>query len=190
MMKERELLDIYDGNRRFTGRVMLRGEALRPGDYRLVVLVWIVNGAGELLITLRSPEKEDWANYWENTGGAVKAGETSREGCVRELFEETGIRAEPDEPELLSSHRGKSAFYDAYAIRRDISAEQVRLQPGETAAAMWVSRRKFEKMCRNGSVAAPIAAGYRRIRPALESFITRQSKSVQTCKKEETRGGF
>ena len=175
MMNERELLDIYDENRRLTGRVVLRGEELKPGDYRLVVLVWIVNGAGELLITLRSPEKEDWANFWENTGGAVKAGETSREGCVRELFEETGIRAEPDEPELLSSHRGKSAFYDAYAIRRDISADKLRLQPGETVDAMWVSRRRFEKMCREGSVAAPIAASYRRIRPALENFIARHS---------------
>ena len=92
-----ELLDIYDKNRIFMGRSIVRGEKRTADEYVLVALVWITNSRGELLITLRSPEKEHWGNYWENTGGAVQAGETSLIGCVRELMEETGISAEASE---------------------------------------------------------------------------------------------
>lgn len=166
-----ELLDIYDENRKFTGKRIVRGESRCQDEYVIVVLVWIVNSRGELLITLRSPEKESWPDYWENTGGAVQAGESSVEGCIRELMEETGISAETSELTLINSHRGKGAFYDAYAIKRDISIDELRLQPGETVDAMWVTVDRFEEMCADGSVAAPVAAGYRRVKPRLMKYI-------------------
>ncbi len=166
-----ELLDIYDKNRNFTGKRVVRGTPRKAGEYFLVALVWIVNSRGELLITLRSPEKESWPNHWENTGGAVIAEESSAEGCVRELLEETGVRAEISELTLLNEHRGETAFYDSYAILRDMPIENVRLQPGETSDAMWVSVERFEAMCADGSVAAPIVGGYRRVKPALMKYI-------------------
>jgi len=39
---------------------------------------------------LRHPNKKEYSNYWENTGGSVLSGETSKVGAIRELFEETG----------------------------------------------------------------------------------------------------
>lgn len=166
-----ELLDIYDKNRRFTGKSIVRGEARRDDEYILVALAWIVNSRGELLITLRSHEKESWPDHWENTGGAVQSGESSVEGCVRELMEETGIIAEASELTLLNEHLGKVAFYDTYAIVKDIDIGQLRLQPGETADAQWVTVERFEEMCADGSVAEPIAGGYRRVKPALMEYI-------------------
>ena len=95
-----EYNDIYDSNRCLTGRVHLRGEGWRSGEYGLVVCVWVYDGRGHFLLTRRSPGKS-FAGTWENSGGAAQAGETSRQAIVRELFEETGIRAEPEEFELL-----------------------------------------------------------------------------------------
>lgn len=166
-----ELLDIYDKNRRLTGKRIVRGESHGADEYVLVALVWIVNSRGELLITLRSPEKESWPNHWENTGGAVQAGESSLEGCVRELMEETGIAAEASELTMINMHRGKNAFYDTYAVKKDISITELHLQPGETVNAMWVTVERFEEMCADGSVAAPIAGGYRRVKPALMEYM-------------------
>ena len=166
-----ELLDIYDKNRKFTGKTIVRGEYLAPGEYVTVALVWIVNSRGELLITLRSPEKEHCPNQWENTGGAVLAGERSIEGCVRELMEETGIEASTSELTLINEHRGQNAFFDTYAIVKDISCDEVTLQPGETADAQWVTIERFEEMCVDGSVAEPIVGGYRRVKPALMEYI-------------------
>ena len=57
--------------------------------------VWVVNSLGDFLLTLRSPEKEASPGCWENSGGAVVAGETSLQGALRELGEETGIQASP-----------------------------------------------------------------------------------------------
>ncbi|MDD6189556.1 MAG: NUDIX domain-containing protein [Clostridiales bacterium] len=166
-----ELLDIYDENRNFTGKRIVRGERRGKDEYGLAVAVWIVNSRGELLITLRSPEKESWPDYWENTSGAVQAGESSLEGCIRELREETGISAEPSEPVLMDIQRSKNTFFDSYVIKKDIAIDELRLQPGETVDAMWVTVERFEEMCADGSVAAPIAAGYRRVKPLLMKYI-------------------
>ena len=70
--------DIYDEDRQPTGRVHLRGTPWKPGEYGLVVCVWVYDGRGRLLLTRRSPGKS-FAGTWENSGGAAKAGETSRE---------------------------------------------------------------------------------------------------------------
>ena len=106
-----EYNDIYDSNRQRTGRVHLRGTPWRSGEYGLVVCVWVYDGRGNLLLTRRAPQKS-FAGTWENSGGAAKAGETSRQAIARELFEETGIRAEEAEFELLESGRDGNTFFD------------------------------------------------------------------------------
>ena len=97
-----ELNDIYDENRNLTGKLHRRGTPWKPGEYGVVVCVWVYDGRGHLLLTRRAREKS-FAGTWENSGGAVKAGETSRQAIARELYEETGIQAEPEEFELLDS---------------------------------------------------------------------------------------
>ena len=39
-----------------TGKTMLRGERLKPGQYHLVVHIWIVDEAGRLLIQRRADD--------------------------------------------------------------------------------------------------------------------------------------
>ena len=41
-----ERVDVYDASRRPPGRVRRRGEAMKPGEYGLVVCVWVCDGAG------------------------------------------------------------------------------------------------------------------------------------------------
>ena len=151
-----EFNDIYDENRRPTGRLHRRGDRWRKGEFGLVVCVWVYDGYGKLLLTRRAPEKS-FAGTWENSGGAVKAGETSRQAIVRELFEETGIRAEEDEFELLDSGKDNSAFYDYYCLRRNVAIEDIVLQPGETAAAKWVTFEEVHRMIRHKQICNVIA---------------------------------
>ena len=75
-----DLVDVYDGHRRLTGRIHRRGDRLAKGDYILVVCVWVSDGRGRLLLTLRAPEKLASPNAWENSGGAALAGETGSSG--------------------------------------------------------------------------------------------------------------
>ena len=94
--------DIYDKDRNLTGRTHRRGSKWGAGEYGLVVCVWVHDGNGNLLLTRRAPQKS-FPGTWENPGGAAQAGESSLQAIRRELFEETGIRAEEGDFELTIS---------------------------------------------------------------------------------------
>ncbi len=161
-----EFNDIYDEQRNLTGRVHKRGTPWKQGEYGLVVCVWVYDGEGRLFMTRRAPGKS-YAGTWENSGGAAQAGETSLQAIVRELYEETGIRAEAEEFELLDSDRDKYFFYDFYALKRKFPLVQVRLQPGETDAAKWVTHGQVHEMIRKGKICQIIASQFLRQEPLL-----------------------
>lgn len=146
-----EFNDIYDENRNLTGRTHRRGTPWQPGEYGLVVCVWVYDGRGHLLLTRRAKEKS-FAGTWENSGGAARAGETSRQAIVRELYEETGIQAEEEEFELLSTQQDRNTFYDFYCLKRQVRLKDIRLQPGETDDVMWASFGKVRWMVRTGKI--------------------------------------
>ena len=151
-----EYSDVYDGNRNLTGRRHLRGTSWQKGDYGLIVCVWVYDGMGRILLTQRAPEKS-FAGTWENSGGAAQAGETSRQAIARELFEETGIRANPEEFELLATRRDKDAFFDFYSLRDDTPLEGIVLQKGETTAVKWATFKEIHQMIRKKEICRVIA---------------------------------
>ena len=165
--------DIYNEDRVCTGRRHLRGTPWHDGEYGLVVCVWVYDGRGNILLTRRAPGKS-FAGTWENSGGAVKAGEDSLQAIVRELYEETGIRAEAGEFELLTTTRDKNMFYDHYCLHRQTPLEEVVLLPGETDAARWASFPEIHEMIRTGQMCAIIGEQFLNEEPAL-----RQRQSAQ-----------
>ena len=163
-----ELNDIYDENRRLTGRKHKRGTYWRKGEFGLVVCVWVHDGEGKLLLTRRAKGKS-FAGTWENSGGAAKAGESSLEAISRELFEETGIRAGQEEFEFIGSDRDSHAFYDFYCLRRSIPLEKIVLQPGETDGVQWATFEKVHEMIRTGEICQIIAKQFLRQEPLLRN---------------------
>lgn len=161
-----EFNDIYDKNRNLTGKVHRRGTPWRAGEYGLVVCVWVYDGRGKLLMTRRAKEKT-FAGTWENSGGAAQAGENSRQAIARELFEETGIRAEESEFELLYSQRDRSAHYDFYCLRKDVPIEEIVLQPGETDDVAWYTFAQVHQLIREKKICQIIARQFLKQEPAL-----------------------
>lgn len=151
-----EYNDVYDENRNRTGRLHLRGTPWGAGEYGLVVCVWVYDGEGNILLTRRAPEKS-FAGTWENSGGAARAGEESLQAIVRELFEETGIRAEAAEFELLTTVRDDCAFYDHYCLKKKVPLSEVVLQPGETDDVQWASFAKVHELIERGEICKIIA---------------------------------
>ena len=156
-----EFNDIYDKNRNLTGRVHRRGTRWRQGEYGLVVCVWVYDGKGNLLLTRRAPGKS-FAGTWEKSGGAAKAGETSRAAIARELFEETGIRAGEEEFEFLGSDRDRSAHYDFYCLKRNTPLTKIVLLPGETDGVQWASMEDVRRMVRTGEICRVIGRQFLR----------------------------
>lgn len=146
-----EYNDIYNENRELTGKVHLRGTPWLPGEFGMVVCVWVYDGHGHILMTRRAKGKT-FAGTWENSGGAAKAGEDSLSAICRELWEETGIRAEAEEFELLRSVRDRNTFFDHYCLKRQTPIEQIVLLPGETDAVKWVTFDEIHSMIEAGQI--------------------------------------
>ena len=162
-----EYNDIYDENRNLTGRIHQRGTPWKAGEYGLVVCVWVYDGKGKLLLTRRAKGKS-FAGTWENSGGAAKAGETSRSAIARELFEETGIWAEEDEFELLDTDMHKNTIYDHSPLKRQVNLKDIVLLPGETDAVQWASFGKVRWMIHTKKICKIIGHQFFRMEPKLK----------------------
>ena len=161
-----EFNDIYDIHRNRTGRLHLRGTPWQPGEYGLVVCVWVHDGEGKLLLTRRAPEKS-FAGTWENSGGAAQAGEDSLTAIVRELYEETGVQATAEEFELLGSDRDQVCFYDFYCLEKKVDLKDIQLLPGETDDVRWATFQEVHELIDRGQICQIIANQFLRQEPML-----------------------
>ena len=162
-----ELWDLYDRDRIPIGQLWELSTELPMGTYHLVVYILTFNEEGDLLITLRDHNKDRYAGLWEVTGGSALAGETSRIAACRELFEETGVLAEPDDLVLLAQMREHHSHMDFYRLDKDISMDDIELQPGETIDARWATVSEFVEMGQQGIVVPSLARRFLRLLPRL-----------------------
>lgn len=140
-----EIWDVYDENRNLTGRTHRRGDFLRPGDYHLVVDIWMQNSTGAFLLTKRSPNK-GFPNMWETTGGSALSGDDSLRAALREVREETGLSLDPQKGSCLLRYRGEDFHRDIWLFRQDFDLQEVALQEGETCGAMYASKEDILRM--------------------------------------------
>jgi len=166
-----ETWDLFDSTRQPLFRTHRRGEKIPPGEYHTVIEVWTVDSNKNVLVTLRDPNKEEYPNKWENTGGSALAGESSKQAAVRELHEETGIIAAEDELSLLGTYKEPSAFIDIYLLRRDISISQLTMQEGETVAAKWVTLQQLDTMIDDETLALPTGKRLASVRKAFQKHL-------------------
>ncbi len=155
-----EYWDVYDEHLTPLGRVHRRGDPMEEGAYHLGVDVWVVNAKNEILLTLRAPDKDTLPDEWENTCGSVLAGESAIEGAMRELREETGILAGPEDLHAFFYRKTGHVLLFTYLLRRDVPLSSLVFQPGETVDAMYVTPATLDDM-----VAQPFGA-----RPAGERW--------------------
>lgn len=166
-----EKRDLFDAARNNLGTPIVRGDPMPEGTYVLSVSIFTVNDKGEILLTLRAPEKPNFPNMWEITAGGALSGEKGIEAAVRELREETGLKAKAEELQLLQVIREPSAFVECYLYRTNTPASAVNLQDKETVAARFISLSRFEELMHTDSIAQPVAFRYGVIREALYRAI-------------------
>lgn len=167
----RESWDLYDACRRPLGRQIFRGQPIPSGAHILVCEVWTVNPRGQVLITLRAPEKEAYPNKWESTGGAAVAGEGSLDAAIRELREETGIQAKQHQLHLLHSDVNDTSILDSYMCLQDMDISQMTMQAGETVAARWVWPDELYSMARDETLARPVGRRLLRMQHKFEEVM-------------------
>ncbi len=144
-----ELWDLFDENRRATGRTCRRGDVLPPDARRLTVQVWVRTPDGRFLLTRRSPNK-GYSLLWECTGGSATAGDTSLDAACRELAEETGLAPDRKTALPVLTRQGPWGWCDVWLFCMDIRAEDVVLQPGETCEARLATAAQLRQLSAEG----------------------------------------
>lgn len=176
-----EYHDIYDKKRNLTGRVNMRGDPMKRGEYGLIVCVWVADGQGNILLTRRAPEKS-FPGTWENSGGMAQAGENSRQAIARELFEETGIVASPEEFTQIATGRDRHMHYDFYTLVRDTPISKIKLLPGETDDVRWASFAEVSRIISQKQMCAVIARQFYRQRRKIPGWQTAQKSRCNFVK--------
>lgn len=142
-----EMLDTFDIDGNFVG-VKPRSfcHAENPGVYHKPVWIWIVNSKGQILVQKRAKTKKKSPGKWDMpSAGHVDAGETCLSGCVRETYEELGIKTTEEDFVFLKqfvNHRGWE-LVQVYLLKVDIDVENIKLQAEEVECVRWFSYDEF-----------------------------------------------
>ena len=154
-----------------TGRTAIRDVTiLQKGEYHIVVTGIILNSKNEILISKRATNKK-FGGMWECNGGSILAGETSKEGILRELKEELGVIFKPEEAIFLKEvkrERVPQNFKDLWLFKKDINIEDLTFIDGEATAAKWVSIDEFIKMFNNNEIVPTVDFGREEYEEALK----------------------
>lgn len=152
-----EYWDIYDKDKKKTGRVMERNNwCLKDDEYHLTVLGVVARSDGRFLITKRVMSKAWAPGWWEVSGGAAMAGEESFDAVVREIKEETGLDvSSQDGGYMFTYHRenpgkGDNYFVDVYRFVLDFDESDLKLQEAETDGFMFATLEEIEKLAEQG----------------------------------------
>ncbi len=152
-----ELWDIYDKNKQVTGRTMERNKFnLADDEYHLTVLGVVRRSDGKFLITQRVMTKAWAPGWWEVSGGAAQAGESSQDAVIREVTEETGLPVTKSQCEyLFTYHRenpgeGDNYFVDVYRFTLDFTEDDVKNQEAETLGFKLATLDEIKELAAQG----------------------------------------
>ncbi len=152
-----EYWDIYDKNKKPTGRLMKKNDwCLADDEYHLSVLGVIARPDGKFLITQRVMSKHWAPGWWEVPGGAAMAGETGEVAVRREVLEETGLDVSGAEGGyVFSYHRenpgtGDNYFVDIFKYVMDFDESDVKIQEEEALGFMLADHAQIKALAEEG----------------------------------------
>ena len=148
-----EYLDICDENGIPTGKTVSREQAHREGILHRTAHVWIARktpGGHEVLLQKRSLDKESYPGLWDtSSAGHIPAGEEPLPSALREMKEELGIAAAPEDLHFAGTFRTQyekefhgrlfkdNEFTFVYVYGREVDEKRLTLQKEEVDAAAW-----------------------------------------------------
>ncbi len=150
-----ELFDILNEDGTRSKVVRERGVPHCQGSLHPTVHIWIVrkgeNGNYDVLLQKRSAEKDSYPGCYDiSSAGHVAAGEEIMESALRELEEELGLPADPEDLQMIGIHRGTKEeifhgklFKDdewshVYLYQKPVKEEDLRLQESEVEEVLWM----------------------------------------------------
>ena len=142
-----EELDIYDLDRKFTGKTFVRGTPLSEGSYRLVVHICIFNNQGQMLIQKRTITKDSYPGLWDiSLGGCATKGDDTHKAIHRELKEELGLDIDFSNTNPHFTINDTSVIDDYYLLDMDVDISKLKLQVEEVDCVKWADKDEIHKL--------------------------------------------
>ncbi len=158
-LMSKEYFDILDDNGNKTGKIKLRSEVHRDGDWHKAVHIWIINDKGDILLQRRCATKDSNPNMLDiSSAGHLTAGDDSLSGAIRELKEELNIDVKPDELKFIKTIKRSSKytstfinneFDDLYILRTTKNIDDMKYQEEEISEIFYVPYKEFKSMVKN-----------------------------------------
>jgi 8-oxo-dGTP pyrophosphatase MutT (NUDIX family) len=167
-----ELWDAYTKSGEPAGCDLVRGESIPPGLYHLVCDIIVRHIDGSVLLMQRDYNKDILPGVFEvSAGGSVIKGETAEQAAVRELCEETGIRAKRLLPLYRTVSEHSQSIHYGFLCIVGCEKSAIVLQPGETIGWKWLEKDTFLSFIESS---AYDPAQRQRLVPCLETIFSSQ----------------
>lgn len=167
--KEMELFDILNEDKTKSGVVRERNVAHYLGSLHETVHMWIVrrtkDGRCEVLLQKRSANKDSNPGCYDiSSAGHMDAGDEPMSAAVREIGEELGISARPDDLHYIGAHYGAFddefhgyPFHDrewshVFVYTKPVRTEDLTLQKSEIESVRWMDYDECRRRIRDGSL--------------------------------------
>ena len=163
-----EMLDVVDENGDPTGRTVERVKAHTEGIRHRTSHVWIYrlsDDSIQILLQKRSDDKDSYPGCYDiSSAGHIPAGQDFIPSAIRELKEELGVDAAPEDLIFCGQRQFEFEEYfhgkdfkdnqvsNVYALSSDLSEESFRLQKEEVSAVKWIDLDECVKDIKEGSI--------------------------------------
>lgn len=149
-MVENESWVLYDKDKKPLGKTVPRNFRTAENEYHFGVHVWVKSG-DKFLIFKRSATKFTFPNFYEMIGGGVNGNDGTLETAVRELYEESGIKAEPRELKLLFNIRIDAGEYgivfaefdDVFILEKNIKLSEIKIEEGKNLDPQLLTKQEI-----------------------------------------------
>jgi len=148
-----EYIDVCDESGQPTGEIVDRDTAHKNGILHRTSHVWVIrerDGRYDVLLQKRSSDKESFPGMYDaSSAGHIPAGSDPLLSVIREMGEEIGIHANPDELSFAGTFQCSyeerfhgEPFRDneiryAYVYREPVETEKLTLQKSEVDEVRW-----------------------------------------------------
>ena len=158
-----ELFDVIDSKGNPTGQIVSREKAHAEGIMHRTAHIWIIremDGRVQILLQKRSQNKDSFPGKFDtSSAGHIQAGDEPLESALRELKEELGISAAPEQLHFagtfpisfVKEFHGK-VFRDeevafVYIYKEPVNTDELILQKEEVETVQWFDLEEVFMEC-------------------------------------------
>ena len=167
MYSDDELFDVLNDSGERTETTKRRGDIHRDGDWHASVHIWIARrriSGMEFLLQKRADDKDSFPDCYDiSSAGHVPAGSSVLDSAIRELSEELGIKASPDDLVPIGTHEGNShsifygkpfhnhEFSTLYLYTKPVQIKDLVLQKSEIQSVKWFNLNQLMEDIKNNA---------------------------------------